>query len=147
MAGAADHARPPPSLPSSSPWLRPTVRAALHAEVQARLGAAVAAPSILKSKAAQKALLPHDEHGELLPLDTPIESFKVFGSGVYAYMRWFHFMGRVFVAAFAFSLPNLIHNLTVRAPAHLLTGASQLPADWRADCCRATCCPARRRAG
>jgi hypothetical protein len=70
----------------------------------------VAPPSMEVSKALQEAMLPHDDQLNLLPLTCSIECFKVFGAGVYCYMRWQRFMMHTFLVAFAFSLPNIIYN-------------------------------------
>ena len=57
---------------------------ALRAEIQASLALYVAKPSMAQARAAQKAVLPHDELGNLLPLNCSIECFKCFGSGICA---------------------------------------------------------------
>ena len=89
---------------------RERLRAALLAEVYYRLGHEVASPKMVHARAAQEALLPHDEDGKLLPVFCPWETFRIFGAGVYAYVCWMKYMEKVFLVAFAFSLPNLIHN-------------------------------------
>ena len=70
----------------------------------------IAPPSMKVSRAAQTAALPRDQNGQLLPICCSIECFKAFGAGVYAYMKWQRFMVTVFLIAFAFALPNMIHN-------------------------------------
>lgn len=81
---------------------------AMRTELEGRLEAEVAKPSIAKAKEAQKATLPQNSNGELLSLFSPIESFKVFGTGVYVYMQWQRWMFATFALAFAFALPNTI---------------------------------------
>ena len=94
----------PPKIQSH--WRGRAVRSVL--EVQ--LAKEVAEPSILVSKASHVATLPCDDKGDLLPLHCPIKCFKVFGAGVYCYMRWQRFMMLTFLVAFAFSLPNIVYN-------------------------------------
>ena len=48
----------------------------------------VAEPDIEASRAAQNALLPHDQFGRLLPLHCSLDCFKCFGSGVYCMRIW-----------------------------------------------------------
>ena len=109
----------PPSVADASPasqrpirtWRTKAVRDALQMEIESRLGEQVATPSMAIAKEAQNRLLPHDQDGKLLPLMCPLETFKIFGAGVYAYVSWISFMEKVFFVAFAFSLPNMIHNI------------------------------------
>eukprot|EP00966_Prymnesium_polylepis_P066998 1555062-Prymnesium_polylepis.1 len=69
-------------------------------------------PDIKKAVAHAEALLPHDQHGRLLPLNCPIECFQAFGSGIYTYMLWVRLMRRVFLVAFALNIANMVHNIT-----------------------------------
>ena len=80
-------------------------------EMRERLEAVVAPPSIKVSKEAQVAETPKSQDGRLLSLFCPIEVFKVFGSGVYAYMHWSRMMMVAFAIAFAFALPNTMQNM------------------------------------
>ena len=52
------------------------------------LDRAVAKPDLRLAKEFARSLLPRDQDGRLLPLGCNINCFKVFGSGVYCYMRW-----------------------------------------------------------
>lgn len=106
-AATAEETTPPPQ----KKWRTKAVRDALRVEIESRLGAQVAAPKISVAKEEQERLLPHDEDGNLLPVFCPIETFRIFGAGVYSYVCWMQFMEKVFLVAFAFSLPNMIHNV------------------------------------
>ena len=90
----------------SSLWRGHLIRDAIKDQLQS----VVAKPSIKASKAAQTASLPHNERGELLPIFCSVECFKVFGAGVYAYMRWQQYMALVFAIAFALACPNMLYN-------------------------------------
>ena len=68
----------------------------------------VGRPSLKKAREHAKALLPHDQSGNLLPLSCPLECFQIFGSGVYVYMMWVQLMKRIFTVAFLFSLVFLL---------------------------------------
>ena len=87
-------------------WKGHLVRAA----IKDQLSSVVSEPSIKASKAAQTASLPRDDKGKLLPIFCSVECFKVFGAGVYAYMRWQQYMAWVFGIAFAFACPNMLFN-------------------------------------
>uniref|UniRef100_A0A6U7DN20 Uncharacterized protein n=1 Tax=Haptolina brevifila TaxID=156173 RepID=A0A6U7DN20_9EUKA len=100
-----------PEARKCATWRTRAVREALHAEIQARLGEKVARPDMGKAKDAQEALLPHDQDGRLIPLGCPLETFRIFGAGVYGYVCWMKFMEKCFLVAFAFSLPNLFYNI------------------------------------
>jgi hypothetical protein len=102
------------------------------------LDRAVATSDLQLAKEFARSLLPRDQDGRLLPLGCNINCFKVFGSGVYCYMRWCarravgrpalphardpactlispgrcKLMQTVFLYAFTLSLANLIHNST-----------------------------------
>jgi len=80
--------------------------------VRALLNRAVAKPELGRAKEYARSLLPRDQDGRLLPLGCNVACFKVFGSGVYVYMRWVRLMQYVFLYAFTLSLANLIHNVT-----------------------------------
>ena len=110
---------------------------AVRVELVTQLVDVVAKASINVSKENQKSALPCDEKGELLPITCSLKCFKVFGSGVYAYMRWQYFMFQVFSVAFAFSLPNMIHNIfggKLEAPSwmtiHTLGNLAELNASY-----------------
>ena len=73
---------------------------AFRAKWYGKLGAAIGMPDLAVAKEHAKSLLPHAQDGQLLPLSCPIECFQVFGSGVYAYMRWAQLMKRIFFVCF-----------------------------------------------
>ena len=76
-----------------------------------KLGASIGVPDLRQAREYAKSLLPHDQDGKLLPLSCPIECFQVFGSGVYAYMRWTQLMKNIFFVCFLFSLANMVNNI------------------------------------
>ena len=84
--------------------------AQVKAEIMAAIAHEVAEPSLALSQAAQHALLPKDQFGNLLPLCCSLECFRCFGSGVYTYMIWMRHMTKVFIAAALVNLPTAVHN-------------------------------------
>ena len=86
--------------------------ARVRRRINQHLGRAVAEPDLKKSVAHAESLLPHDQNGELLPLNCPIECFQAFGSGIYTYMLWVQLMRKTFLVAFAFNIANMVHNIT-----------------------------------
>ena len=66
---------------------------------------------IAKGRAAAR--LPHDEHGRLYPMNTPLSSFDAFGVEWATYMTFLTYTGRVFFAAAMLNTSNLVQSLAV----------------------------------
>ena len=92
----------------SAAWRGHAIRRATLTQV----AALVAKPSLQVSRQVQRAALPRDHEGKLLPLTASIDCFKVFGSGVYSYMEWQRFMFVTFSLAFAVVLPSMVSNVS-----------------------------------
>lgn len=83
----------------------------VRVQLQRQMNRTVGVPDIERAKEYSRLLLPHDQDGELLPLSCPIECFRVFGSGIYSYMRWAVLMKRIFFVAFLFSFSSMVDNI------------------------------------
>ena len=84
----------------------------LWMEMEAHASLHCAEPSLLESRRLQESYLPRRDASDprLISLMCPIEHFRVFGTGVYCYMRYTQFMGRIFLFAALLNLPTIVNN-------------------------------------